>query len=73
MRNPYKALRALIPDPPLLAGAVINYADGIATVELPGGGTVAARGEAQAGDQVFVRDGVIEGPAPLLTAVLIDV
>lgn len=32
-----------------------------------------ARGDAALGDVVFVRDGVIEGPAPSLTLVTIDV
>ena len=38
-----------------------------------GAGTLRARGDAALGDVVFVRDGVIEGPAPSLTLVTIDV
>ena len=44
-----------------------------ATVELPGGGRLQARGAATVGSQVWVRDGVIEGDAPTLTLVEIEV
>lgn len=71
--NVYKILRGLLPDPALQVGVVISVASGTATIELPGGGTVQGRGDATAGQHVFVRDGVIEGQAPSLTAVLIDV
>jgi hypothetical protein len=40
--------------------------NGIATIEMPGGGVLQARGEATQGQRVFVRDGLIEGPAPEL-------
>jgi len=39
----------------------------VATITLPGGGKLQARGEATQGQRVFVRDGAIEGPAPELT------
>lgn len=71
--NPFKALKNLLPDPPLLVGTVTAYADGTATVTLPDGGTVQARGMATVGDRVFVRDNLIEGPAPSLTIELIDI
>lgn len=73
MLNPYKALRALLPDAPLLAGTVTAYSSGVATVTLPGGGTVNARGEATVGQRVFVRDGAIDGPAPELVQLVIEV
>lgn len=71
--NPYRKLKNLLPDPPLLVGTVIAYANGTATVELPGGGTVKARGEAAVSDKVFVRDGAIQGPAPSLPVEIIEV
>jgi hypothetical protein len=71
--NPYRKLKSLLPDPPLLVGTVIAYGNGTATVELPGGGTVKARGEAAVSDKVFVRDGAIEGPAPSLPVEIIEV
>lgn len=73
MLNPYAALLALLPERPLLVGTVSAFADGIATVELPGGGLVTARGAATVGQQVFVRDGAIEGTAPTLPVEVIEV
>lgn len=72
--NIYRALLDLLPAAPLLVGTVtaIN-ADDTRTVQLPGGGTVRARGEAAPNDRVFLRDGLIEGPAPTLPFLTIDV
>ena len=47
-------------------GTVSAVDNGIATVTLPGGGQLRARGEATVGAQVYVQDGVIQGPAPEL-------
>ena len=71
--NPFKQLLDLLPAAPLQVGDVTATADGIATIQLPGGGVVHARGNVTVGDRVFFRDGVVEGPAPDLTVVLIDV
>ena len=73
MRNPYKILRDLLPQAPLQVGVVLSVDGGVATVELPGGGQVQARGDAGVGDRVFVRDGVIEGAAPALPVEVIEV
>lgn len=73
MLNPYKRLLALIPDPPLLVGDVLIYADGVATIQVPGGGIAQARGETTEGARVFFRDGVIEGPAPTLPIEVIEI
>ena len=67
MTNPFALFRDLLREPRLQIGEVLSVADGTATVELAGGGNIHARGVANVGDQVFVRDGVIEGPAPDLT------
>lgn len=69
MSNLYTQFKRLIPDAPLLVGTVTAYADGVATIELPDGGIITARGSADVSDSVFVRDGLIEGPAPALTPV----
>ncbi len=71
--NPYKRLIGLLPSTPLQVGDVVDVTGGIATVELPGGGQLSARGVATVGQRVFVRDGVIEGLAPSLTFVTVDV
>ena len=73
MTNPYRLLKDILPDPRLEVGEVIAISDGIATIELPGGGTVQGRGSATVGQQVFVRDGVIEGEAPSLPVDLVEV
>lgn len=72
MSNLYRKFISLIPSPPLMVGQVIAVGGGIVTVELPGGGVIKARGQATTGQNVFVRDGVIEGPAPDLPVVTID-
>lgn len=71
--NPFKRLLALIPAPPLQAGDVVEIADGMATIELPGGGLIRARGDAAVSDRVFVRNGLIEGPAPDLPIEIIEI
>lgn len=73
MSNPYKALLALLPDPPLQVGTVASVDGGVAVVTMPDGGTLSARGSAAVGARVFVRDGVIEGAAPTLPVEVIEV
>lgn len=73
MTNPFKLLKSLLPDPPLLVGDVLAVSNGTATIELPDGSWVQARGDVTVDDRVFFRDGVIEGPAPSLTIELIEV
>ena len=69
MRNPFAEFKALLAPGPVQVGEVIAYAGGVATVQVPGGGTLRARGEATVGQRVFVRDGAIEGPATALPQV----
>ena len=69
MPNLYKQFMDLQSPKPLEVGAVAFVVNGMATVDLPGGGRLQARGAAQAGQRVFVRDGTIEGEAPSLTYV----
>ena len=73
MRNPYRVLLDLLPQTPLQVGDVAAVDNGVATITLPGGGTTNARGEAQVGERVFFRDGVIEGAAPALPVVFLEV
>ena len=70
--NLYTHLRGLLPAAPLLVGTVTAIESGKVTVTLPDGSLVAARGEAMIGERVFVRDGAIEGPAPALPTILIE-
>lgn len=73
MHNLYQQFRALLPHVPLQVGTVAAGASGVVTVQLPGGGWLNARGQADVGQNVFVRDGVIEGFAPNLPLEVIDI
>lgn len=73
MPNLYQQFRQLLPDPPLQAGTVTEVGAGVVTVQLPGSGLVKARGSAELGQNVFVRDGVVEAVAPNLPVEVIEV
>jgi hypothetical protein len=73
--NLYRQLLELLPQSPLTVGTVVSqHGDNTATVQYPGGAQSRVRGSGHTpGGRVFVRDGVIEGAAPALSAVTIDV
>jgi hypothetical protein len=71
--NLFTQFLKLIPEAPLMVGDVVAFANGVATIEEPGGGRLQARGTATVGDRVYFRDGVIEGPAPDLPVIQIEV
>lgn len=71
--NLWKRLKQLLPEPPLLTGVVSSVSSYGAYVELPDGSLVAVRGSATVGQHVFIRNGIIEGIAPSLTTVLIEI
>lgn len=71
--NLWKRLKQLLPEPPLLVGVVDSVSTYGAVVELPDGSLVSVRGDATVAQTVFIRDGVIEGLAPALTTVLIEI
>ena len=73
MHNVYEQFRQLLPDAPLQVGTVIEVGAGVLSVQLPGGGTVRARGSAAVGERVFVRDGVLEAVAPNLPLEIIEI
>jgi hypothetical protein len=73
MTNIYRQFLDLMPARPLQVGTVTAVSGDTCTVELPGGGLLQARGAAAVNDQVFVRDGVIEGAAPALAIVQIEI
>jgi hypothetical protein len=72
--NAWALWRRLLPDNPLLLGAVAAiHADGTRTVELAGGGRQRVRGESAVGSSVWVRSGMIEGQAPDLPSYEVEV
>lgn len=73
MTNIYRQFLDLLPQRPLQVATVTAVSGETCTVELPGGGVLQVRGAAAVGDQVFVRDGVIEGAAPALPVVVIEI
>jgi len=72
-KNAYTLLRDLLPEAPLQIGTVLSVSNGVAALELPGGGIAQARGEAATGARVFFRDGAIEGGAPDLPIEIIEI
>jgi hypothetical protein len=73
MHNVYEQFKQLLSDPPLQVGTVSEIGNGVVTVQLPGGGMVRARGSANMGARVFVRDGVLEAVAPNLILEIIEI
>jgi hypothetical protein len=73
LSNPYARFLALQPPKRRQVGEVIAVAGNLLTVELPSGGVLQAIGQASMGDQVYVRDGVVEGIAPVLTYITAEV
>lgn len=72
--NLFAAFRRLVPGAPQLVGTVTGAATaGVYLVTLPGGSVIQARGVATVGDSVWIKGGLIEGPAPVLTVVTIEV
>lgn len=72
--NLYRQLRELLPEPALTVATVATvHTDGTCTVTYPGGSQQRVRGTGAVAGKVFVRAGQIEGEAPSLTAVTIEV
>jgi len=71
--NLFAQFRRLIPGQPLQVAMVVSSSDSGAVVELPGGAQLAVRGSGAVGTKVFVRAGLIEGPAPTLTVVTVEI
>lgn len=73
MRNLFAEFLDLLPREVKLVGVVESVSDGQPVVALSGGGKVKARGTAAVGDRVYVRGGVVEGPAPELPSFTTEV
>ena len=72
--NLYRQLRELLPEPALTVATVAaTHTDGTVTVTYPGGAQQRVRGTATVGQNVFVRAGQVEGQAPNLDSVTIEV
>ena len=73
MPNPLQSLRQLLAGPPQQLGQVVAVTGNLATIELPGGGQIKARGAGTIGQHVFERGGQILGEAPALPIDIIEV
>lgn len=76
MSNLYRTLISLLPQTPLLVGTVssIDLVTGTSTVVFNGTGAAIVRGTSvQVGGRCFVRNGLIEGAAPDLPFLEIEV
>ena len=72
--NLYRQLRELLPEPALTVATVAaTHTDGTVTVTYPGGAQQRVRGDSTVGQNVFVRAGQVEGQAPNLDSVTIEV
>lgn len=74
MPNLWRQFEALLPDTPLMIGTVVSgHVDATLTVALLDGGLLRVKGSAAIGDRVFVREGQVEGPAPVLEQIRIEI
>jgi len=74
MPNLWRQFSELLPDSPLLIGTVVSqHSNDTVTVELLDGGLLRVSGSSTVGDRVFVRDGQVEGVAPTLPSVVIEI
>lgn len=74
--NLFIRLQGLQPESPLLTGQILaDMGDGMARVELPGGGVLSVRNPMAiaAAQWVFLQGGTITGPAPDLPYVRIEI
>lgn len=73
-QNKWIKFKSILPSDPLLIGnVVLAHSDGSCTVSLPSGGTVRVRGSGSPGQTVYIRSGKIDGIAPSLTALEIEI
>ena len=73
MPNFYAEFRKILAPSQQHVGTVTAYADGIATIELPGGDLTRAKGQTQIGAKVFIQDGKVIGPAPDLPVTISEI
>jgi len=67
--NIFKRFQALLPSTPLLVGTIASVnANGSCRVDMPGGGKAVVIGTGYTvGQQVFIKDRIIQGVAPSLS------
>lgn len=73
MRNIYRRFSDLTGRPVRTVGTCISAAFGECVIQYPGGGTITVQGAGTVGQAYFVRDGRLDGEAPELPALEIEV
>jgi hypothetical protein len=74
MPNLWRQFEDLLPRAPLLLGTVVTrHSDGTLTVQLLDGGLLRVNGPGSPDERVFVRGGQVQGPAPMLPTVEIEI
>lgn len=74
MPNLWRQFQDLLPTSVTLIGTVVaTHADHTVSVQLLDGGLLRAAGIAAEGTRVFVRDGRVEGEAPSLPQIDLDI
>lgn len=73
MFNLYKRLLNLVAGPPMDVGHVLSIEPDGVIIEVLNGAQLRIRGTAAVGDWVYVRGGAVDGPAPNLPGVEIEV
>jgi len=71
--NSYRRLLALLPETPDDVGQVVAAGTDGCTVELLTGALVHVNGASTVGAMVVIQGGAIQGPAPVLSSVEIEV
>ena len=73
MPNLFSVFKDLIPSDPLLVGTVSESFGDTHRVTMLGGGTMMVRGKANQGDTVFIKGDLIQGSAPSLPTVSVEI
>lgn len=73
MPNLFSVFKELIPSDPLLVGTVSESFGDTHRVTMLGGGAMMVRGKANQGDTVFIKGDLIQGAAPSLPMVSVEI
>lgn len=71
--NLYQRLRSLFPGSRRQIGTVTGISGSTVTVQLPDGSSTMVIGSAQVGTEVYFSNGVVDGVAPSLPVVVIEI
>jgi hypothetical protein len=73
MRNLWNRFQNLTPPAKRLVGTCVDSAFGVSLIALPGGSVIQVRGTGTVGGRYFILDGRLDGEAPNLPTLEIDI